>query len=443
MNYIKTLIIALIFHILSPSVFSQKITIDKNKPLRKEWFQDQAFGMFIHWNIDVNYGAVISHNLAASSREYQEKYFQDLPKMFNPKHFEPEAWANLAKIAGMKYVVFTAKHHNGFCMWDTKTTSFKVTNTPLERDVLMETIKAFRSIGISIGLYFSPDDFHIMFEQGLPISRSTPESEATRNSELWETDKAQLKELLTGYGKIDILFIDENSDWANMLVANYAWQLDPDLLITRGGMPTPEKFIPEKPFRAPWEACMTIGKHWQYVGSDYDKDATTMIEHLVEIRAKGGNLLLNVGPDASGRIPESQQVRLREIGLWLMVNGSSVYNTRPGDIHVANDIWFSQSKDKKKIYAFLNGADWRWMQSKAFLLSCINGGNKTKVTVLGQGGGISEYNPRLKTAPIYKATEDGLFISVIRAHRLNDTWDNPIVLQIENARFWENENKYE
>jgi len=435
-------LILLLFQISFIPAFSQKITIDKNKPLRKEWFQDLALGMFIHWNIDVTYGAVISHSLAASSREYQEKYFHDLPELFNPMHFDPGAWATLARIAGMKYVVFTAKHHNGFCMWDTRTTKFKVTNTPFGKDVLKEVIAAFRKEGIAIGLYFSPDDFHIMFEQGLPVSRATPESEATRNSELWETDKAQLKELLTGYEKIDILFIDENSDWANMLVANYAWQLNPDLVITRGGMPTPEKFIPDEPTKAPWEACMTIGRHWQYVGSDYDKDATTLIEHLVEIRAKGGNLLLNVGPDASGRIPESQQVRLREIGLWLLANSSSVYNTRPGDFYIENDIWFTQSKDKKKIYAFLNGADWGRMQSRAFLLPCIMGGNKTKVTVLGQGGGISEYNPTLKTAPIYKATDDGLFISVIRAHRLNDTWDNPIVLQIENARFRENKNKY-
>jgi len=442
MNYTKTLIIVLFFYIPPSFVLSQKITIDKNKPVRKEWFHDQAFGMFIHWNIDVNYGAVISHSLAASSREYQEKYFNDLPKTFNPKHFDPSAWATLAKIAGMKYVVFTAKHHNGFCMWDTQTTTFKITNTPLERDALKEIIKAFRNEGIAIGLYFSPDDFHMMFEQGLPISRSTPESESTRNTKLWELNKAQLKELLTGYGKIDILFIDENSDWANMLVANYAWQLNPDLVITRGGLPTPEKFIPEKPFNTPWEACMTIGKHWQYVGSDYNKDATKLIEQLIEIRAKGGNLLLNVGPDASGQIPETQQVRLREIGLWLMANDSSIFKTMPGDIYFENDIWFTQSRDKKNIYVFLNGANWRWMQSRAFLLHCIEGGNKTAVTVLGQGDDISEYNPTLKTAPIYKATDDGLFVSILRAQRLNDTWDNPVVLKITHAQFKMGKDKY-
>ncbi len=412
---------------------SQKITIDKNKPERKEWFRDLGFGMFIHWNIDVSYGAVISHSLAASSREYQEKYFGELPGLFNPTHFDPAGWARLARIAGMKYMVFTAKHHNGFCMWDTRTTGFNVMHTPLKKDVLKEVLTAFRKEGIAVGIYFSPDDFHVMFEQKLPISRTTPESEPTRNSKLWEIDKAQLKELLTEYGKIDILFIDENSDWANMLVANYAWQLDPDLLITRGGMPTPEKSIPDKPFDGPWEACMTIGRHWQYVGSDHNKDATALIEQLAEIRAKGGNLLLNVGPDASGKIPEPQKVRLREMGLWLMANGDAIYATRPADIYFENGVWFTASKDGKSLYAILNGRGWKWMQSRSFLLSCIKGNKKTRVFVLSQGHAAAEYRPDLNVAPKYAITEEGLFVSIVRAQRLNDTWDNPVVIKIDQA----------
>ena len=146
--------------------WSQKITIDRNKPEQKEWFSDAGFGMFIHWSIDVQLGAIISHNVAVGSDDYQNQYFDELPKTFNPKKFDPEEWAKLAKIAGMKYMVFTAKHHNGFCMWDTKTSEFNIMNSGYGKDILEEIIGAFRKYDIAIGLYFSPDDYHVMYKQG-------------------------------------------------------------------------------------------------------------------------------------------------------------------------------------------------------------------------------------------------------------------------------------
>ena len=161
----------------------------------------------------------------------------------------------------MKYMVFTAKHHNGFCMWDTKTSEFNIMNSGCRKDVLKEVVAAFRKYGIATGLYFSPDDYYVMYKQGFPPSRNSPESESARNTELWEINKEQLQELLSNYGKIDILFIDEKRDWANPLVANYAWDLDPDLLITRVGMSTPEQHLPNEPNSGPWEACYPIGSH--------------------------------------------------------------------------------------------------------------------------------------------------------------------------------------
>ena len=125
-----------------------------NKPARVEWFQDLAFGMFIHWNVDVSLGTVISHSLAGASDDYVERYIQELPGFFNPTKFDPDEWARLAKLAGMKYMVFTAKHHSGFCMFDTKTTPFNVMNTPLNKDVVREVVAAFRKQGIAIGIYF-------------------------------------------------------------------------------------------------------------------------------------------------------------------------------------------------------------------------------------------------------------------------------------------------
>ncbi|MCK5371398.1 MAG: alpha-L-fucosidase, partial [Cyclobacteriaceae bacterium] len=174
--------------------YGQKITIDRNKPERLEWFRDLGFGMFIHWSIDVQLGAIISHNVAVASKDYQDQYFNELPKTFNPKKFDPVEWAKLAKLAGMKYMVFTAKHHNGFCMWDTKTSFFNIMNSGYGTDILKEIIEAFRKQGIAIGLYFSPDDYFVMYQQGYPPSRNSKESESTRNSELWEINKKQLRE---------------------------------------------------------------------------------------------------------------------------------------------------------------------------------------------------------------------------------------------------------
>jgi hypothetical protein len=132
----------------------QKITIDRNKPEKLQWFRDMGFGMFIHWSIDVQLGAIISHNVAVGSQDYQDRYFNELPKTFNPKKFEPESWAKLAKLAGMKYMVFTAKHHNGFCMWDTQTSEFNIINSGYGRDILKEIITAFRKYDIAIGYTF-------------------------------------------------------------------------------------------------------------------------------------------------------------------------------------------------------------------------------------------------------------------------------------------------
>src|SRR5881398_664887 len=130
-----------------------------NKPERLEWFRDQGFGLFIHWSVDSQLGTVISHSLAGASEDYTRRFFTELPKTFNPRKFHPEDWAALAKLAGIRYVVFTAKHHSGFAMWPTKTTSYSIANTPFGKDIFGDVVRAFREQGIAPGLYFSPDDF--------------------------------------------------------------------------------------------------------------------------------------------------------------------------------------------------------------------------------------------------------------------------------------------
>ena len=146
---VKTLkILILILFVMGNIVSAQQVS---NKPEREQWFQDLGLGMFIHWSLDAQLGTVISHSLSGASDDYQNRYFTELPQTFNPTNFHPDDWAVLAKLAGMKYVVFTSKHHNGFCMWDTKTTNFNSMNTPFKRDILKEVINAFRKQGIAIG----------------------------------------------------------------------------------------------------------------------------------------------------------------------------------------------------------------------------------------------------------------------------------------------------
>jgi len=281
--------------IISISGYGQQ---NSNKPEREQWFMDMGFGMFIHWSMDSQIGAVISHSMAGASEDYLKRFINDLPATFNPRKFDPEEWAVLAKLAGMKYVVFTSKHHSGFCMWDTKTTDFNIMNTAFKRDIMKELLDAFRKQGIAIGLYFSPEDFHYFYKNNIPIGRlQNPLHYPVNNPGLMAHDKAQLKELLTNYGKIDIFFFDGPEEG----LKEYAWQLQPDLVVTRGQMQTPEQNLPNKPIPGPWEACFTMGTDWQYKPTnDPHKSGTEIINMLIEIRAKGGNLLLNIGPKPDG-----------------------------------------------------------------------------------------------------------------------------------------------
>lgn len=429
------------------NIQAQQIIVDKNKPERKEWFQSLAFGMFIHWSIDVQLGGIISHNVAASSKEYQNRYFNELPEYFNPKRFDPEEWAKLASLAGMKYMVFTAKHHNGFCMWDTKTVPFKITNTPYGQDILKEILDAFRKQGIAVGLYYSPDDFYLNYIQGKPASRNLPEANPNNNSDMWKIEKEQITELLTNYGKIDIFFIDEYYDYVNTLVADYCWGIDPDLLITRGGMETPEQTLPDKAIPPPWEACFTMGRHWGYVAGEDLKEGHEIISKFIEIRAKGGNLLLNVSPDSHGTIPNGQEAILREIGLWYMVNRQAVENVIPFDVTselIASNwwfdkpeerIWFTRSKVKNIVYAFVPSEKWGIGDYRTYFVRSLKGTHNTSVTLLGQHDSVMEYNMDVSSQPVISVVEEGIFINAVRSQRMNKYWQSPVVLRIENVSY--------
>src|SRR5215472_11065548 len=179
-----------------------------NKPERLEWFHDQAFGLIIHWSVDSQTGVVISHSLVGADEAYTQRFFERLPETFNPRKFAPQDWASLAKLAGIKYVVFTTKHHSGFAMWNTKTTDFGVMHTPYGHDVTREILDAFRAQGIAPGIYFSPDDFHWLWENTIDIQRGIPEVQPRNNPGLMKLDLAQVQELMGNYGPIDVVFFD-------------------------------------------------------------------------------------------------------------------------------------------------------------------------------------------------------------------------------------------
>jgi len=405
----------------------------RNKPERLEWFQDLGLGMFIHWGVDSQLGSVISHSMVGASDEYLDRFIEEFPRTFEPKKFEPDAWARLARVAGMRYVVFTTKHHSGFCMFKTDTTDFNVMNTPCGRDLTREVVEAFRAEGITVGFYFSPDDFWMLHRQGLDVSRRRPEANPRNNPELMAHNLKQLRELLTNYGPIDVLFIDGEPT----KLADLAWDLQPDIVITRGAMETPEQKIPGKPLDGPWEACFTMGTQWQFKPTNEKyKSGTKLIEMLIETRAKGGNLLLNVGPTPDGEIPFEQERLLRELALWNFINGEAVFITRPWHATNHGDIWFTQNKEGGTLYAILTGLNWKWGERKTILVPGLRSVPETRVDVLGQSGKVLEYQPDADASTTWENAETGISVSAMRAQRIyNDrTWPNPIVLRIRGAK---------
>ncbi len=404
-----------------------------NKAERMEWFRDQGFGLFIHWGVDGQLGVVISHSLVGASKEYTERYFRELPQTFDPDQFRPLDWARLAKLAGVRYVMFTTKHHSGFAMWDTATTPFGVMHTPFHRDITKDVFEAFRSQGIATGVYYSPDDFWWLHQHGIRIERAVPDVQPRNHPEFMKYDQEQIRELLTKYGKIDALFLDGDATGLRDL----AWKIDPEIIVTRGAIKTPELTVPGMPMPGAWETCMTMGTAWQYQPqNEHYKSGGELIRLLVETRAKGGNLLLNVGPKPNGELPIEEEERLREMALWMFVNQDAIYAVRPWVITNEGNIWFTKKKDNSALYATVESDEpWPRATWKEFVLHSVKATDKTQVSVLGQSGEVVEYHPEITPKTTWHQEKDGLHIRALAAQRLQDNfrWPNPVVLKITNA----------
>lgn len=318
---------------------------------KMQWFTDSRFGMFIHWGI---YAIPALGEWSFAQQAWKENEYQDFAKKFNPDNFEPRKLAALAAGAGMKYVVFTTRHHDGFCMFDSHYTDYKVTNTPYGKDIVKEVVEAFRAEGLKIGFYHSlPDWTHPGYaDQESPeyiqrkeLHTPTPEEYAAFKDLLYN----HIEQLVTEYGKIDLLFCDYTSKYKDGIdyfdrdrILEMVYRHQPEIIVndrlafSKDNVRDFDYYTPEIcVMNAPpvvkgkdviWESCTTMNDHWGYFEGDENyKDTHSLISALMGCVSRSGNMLLNVGPDAHGSIGETAENRLREMNEWFKVNGDAVY----------------------------------------------------------------------------------------------------------------------
>lgn len=316
---------------------------------RTRWWREAKFGMFIHWGIyAVPADATDLHGRKTiaewymSNKQMQVRDYEKFAKKFNPVQFNAREWVRMAKEAGMKYIVITSKHHDGFCMFDTKLTDYNIVKaTPFGRDPMKELAEECRRQGIRLCFYYSIMDWHHPdYLPRRPWERDVRPADGADLNRYIDFMKAQLRELLTNYGPIGVLWFDggweHNAQQLRSAEVNaFIRSLQPSILINdRNHLPedfsTPEQTIPAGalPGGRLWETCMTINDTWGYAKNDTNwKPAEDLIRKLCDIAHKGGNFLLNVGPTAEGTFPEPIVERLRRIGQWMKVNGQSIYGT--------------------------------------------------------------------------------------------------------------------
>jgi alpha-L-fucosidase len=354
-----------------------------NDPGKTEVFRDAGLGLFIHWGPNSQIGTEISWPLYNASEDFIKKYY-GLASTFNPTAFNPGEWARLARLAGMEYVVFTAKHHDGFCMFDTDYSDFKITRTPYGRDIAAMIADAFRKEGFLVGFYYSPGDFRYQWETGRRVGHiyqpdfESPAPFGPKNLGFVDYERGHVEELLTRYGDIFMLWFDGQCE----PLKKHAWRVRQDVFIGRGEIPTPEQEIPGQASDHAWESCLTTSYQWSFLPGAEVRPSGEIIENLIHIRARGGNMLLNIGPRPDGRIAPADEDLLRDLGLWMMLYGESVRGVRPWVVTNEGDVWFTQKRSEGTVYALAGLGD----NARSLVLGSVAASPETKVMLLGQEG---------------------------------------------------------
>lgn len=333
---------------------------------RMQWFVQARFGMFIHWGL---YAVPARGEWVRSNERMPEEKYMPFFREFDPSAAEPKAWVQAAKEAGMGYVILTAKHHDGFCLFDSELTDFKSTNTSMGRDIVREFLEAGREAGLKVGLYYSLIDWHHPDfphhgDRYHPMRSDPAASNEERDFKRYLAYMhGQVKELCTRYGRLDVLWFDfsynqlRGEAWRANELADMVRTLQPGILLNNrlevsgegfgslaqgepapchGDFVSPERMVPPEGLFDPqgrplyWETCTTMNHSWGYCAGDtWYKPAPLLLKKLVECVSKGGNFLLNVGPDGNGRIPRQAMDTLKYLGQWMQINGESIRGCGP------------------------------------------------------------------------------------------------------------------
>ena len=403
-----------------------------------QW-QDLKLGLLMHWGTYSQWGIVESWSLCSedeswckrSMPDYAEykKAYEALQTTFNPVRFDPERWAKAAKDAGMKYVVFTTKHHDGFSMFDTKQTDYRITSpkTPFSSnaraDVTRAIFDAFRAQGFMVGAYFSKPDWHSpdYWWPYFATPDRNPNYDIKRYPDRWARfvafTHAQIGELMSNFGRVDILWLDggwvrvrtdaeirdemnrpdyrfmhyqsQDIDMPRLVAEARARQ--PGLIVVDRDVPgpyqdylTPEARVPDKALPYPWEVPMPMARSWSFVPNDTYKTPRVLVHMLADVVAKGGNLLLNIGPGPDGTWHDAAYDRLAALGAWMKVNGESIYGTRPIAPYVDGKVRLTRGKDGSVYAIYLADEGETELPSYVSLASVVPAPNST-VTLVGTG----------------------------------------------------------